>query len=196
MFFFHSTFELFCDFVKFRTNTENQPKAEEAINEAYRLCDELRDDGLRAETKMTEGLFRSADWGKVSMKRLELLLEARKLCLKEYGEFSTLMARIYYNVAIFFELQQEYSKAYECFRRTWLIDRQILGAHHPATKKTGSVLTDDYLVEAQRLTDTLPGGDEQGPTERDRNYSERISFLDQILASQKDSTSSNKAVNK
>merc|ERR1712226_153208 len=95
---------------------------------------------------------------------LVLLLSARKMCKEVYGEFTMLMARIYKNLGVFFKLQSDRSKAYECFRRTWLIRRQILGPHHPATRDCASRLTVDLKDEAEVLNDTVPhDDDDQGP---------------------------------
>ena len=78
-----------------RSNVEAGNQAKVALKEAYALCDELRDDGLRAEATMTEGLLvASVQRNRASGDSLKLLLEARTLCQQVYGEFSTLMARL------------------------------------------------------------------------------------------------------
>ena len=164
----------------FRSNPDAGEQAEQTLKDAYKLCDELKDDGLKAEAKMTEGLLKAAM--KNRPESLVLLLEARKLCLKKYGEFSTLMARIYYNIAIDFEVKRQFNEAYECFRRTWLIDLQIKGVHHPSTAKSGSVLVDQsypYPRLARTNEESLPG-DDQGPNEKDRNYAKRMKFLNDM----------------
>ena len=103
------------------------------------------------------------------------------------GDFG--LCRIYYNIGIDYEVNKKDKEAYECFRRTWLIDRQIKGPHHPSTRKSGSVLDDDYANVAEALKDSLPRDerDEKSasvtPNERDRNFKERIKFLQTAAAS-------------
>ena len=75
--------------------------------------------GLRAEALMTQGLLLYAMTSKNRQKKRQLLLEARKLCISTYGEFSNLMSRIYHNLGVDFEMNNESShleKAHECFR--------------------------------------------------------------------------------
>ena len=155
------------------------PEAEADLEKAIALCQQEKLEGLRAEALMTRALLK----GSVSRddESRKALLEARKLCLKVYGEFSTLSARIYYNLGIDFEVKRERPKAYECFRRTWLIDRQVAGVHHPSCIKSGSVLTDDYSDIARDLKDSMPDTDE-GPTAKDRDYTKRVKFLDEMAS--------------
>ena len=74
---------------------------------------------------------------------LQTLLQARRLSLQTYGEFSTLCARIYYQLGKYFEVKKDPKRAYECFRRSYLIQREIKGSHHPDTVKAGKVLTEE-----------------------------------------------------
>jgi tetratricopeptide (TPR) repeat protein len=153
--------------------------AEQALEEALSISKAIQNKGLEAEATMTKGLYLSAINTR-DKNSLALLLASLKLSTDTWGEFSTLNARIYYNIAIDFEVNHKLTEAYECFRRTWLIDRQIYGPHHPATNKSGSVLTDDYRSIAASLKDSLPDDDSGGPNERDRNFQERIKFLYQL----------------
>ena len=116
--------------------------ADSSVEAAYALCEKVDDKGLKAETLLHEaGLFDE-------MEGIKKGLWARELCQQSYGEFSVLMARIYYNMAIELEwMSGKKPLAYQCFRRNWLIYRQITGIHHPLTKKvtTPSTVSQRYL---------------------------------------------------
>ena len=166
--------------IRFRSlYDEIYPQAEEDLNKALEICQAENLEGLKAEALMTQALLMGS--GSRDEESRKALLKARKLCQKVYGEFSTLSARIYYNLGIDFEVNRDRTKAYECFRRTWLIDRQVAGIHHPSTTKSGSVLTDDYRDMAIRQQDSLPDTDDE-PTAKDRDYTKRVKFLDEMTA--------------
>ena len=156
---------------------ELSPEAEADLSQALELCEKKNLEGLKADALMTKSLMMATL--SRNEKSRQTLLQARKLCLKVYGEFNSLSARIYYNLGIDFEVKKDKSKAYECFRRSWLIDRQMFGVHHPTTQKSGSVLTDDYKDVAKKLKDTLPESFDE-PTQKDREYAKRIKFLDKM----------------
>ena len=59
------------------------------------------DKGLYAEYVMTEALLDIMNPKPSRQKRIQKLLEARKLCDSAYGEFSILMSRIYHNLGNF-----------------------------------------------------------------------------------------------
>ena len=155
-------------------------KAEESLREAYKICDEQNDNGLRAEAKMTEATLFLHQSEPPSSGSVSRFLEARSLCNSVYGEFSSLMARIYKNLSVYFKGHDENIFAYECFRRTWLIRRQIWGPHHPVTKATGAELIAVYEQEARMFNDSLPDDDSDGPNSKDRNYLRRMHFLDKL----------------
>ena len=157
--------------------SEYFPKAEADLGKAVEICEQENLKGLKAEALMTQSLMMAVK-SRDEQSR-QTMLRARKLCLEVYGEFCTLSARIYYNLGIDFEMKKDKKSSYECFRRSWLIDRQVLGVHHPETKKSGSVLTEDYQHEAQKLKDVLPETFEE-PTQKDRDYTKRVKFLDKM----------------
>jgi hypothetical protein len=149
-----------------------------SLARALHICKSLRHDGLRAEVLMTSGLYVAAsnhnDNGRKSIK---LFKEALRLARREYGEFSVLCSRIYYNCGIHFEVRRMRVEAYECFRRTWLIDRQLLGANHPTTEKHASVLIDCYREQATKLHDQMPDDVDYETSDRDIAFTKRIKFL-------------------
>ena len=122
--------------------------------------------------------------GKEGIEKLRL---ARKLCQESYGEFSALMARIYYNTGVILEEMRLKKLAYQCFRRNWLVLRQIYGINHCETKKAAEVLTDEddvYCGIARDLGDFLPNDDHLGSVDMD--YVERLRPLDDLDLSQTD----------
>ncbi|XP_075252097.1 uncharacterized protein LOC142344378 isoform X2 [Convolutriloba macropyga] len=151
-------------------------EATEDIKAARELCAQVDDKGLLAELLNNEASYDPDN-------AVKNLYEARKLCLDSYGEFSVLMQRIYYNFACQLEAYDEYEKlAYQCFRRVWLINRQINGQHHPETLKAASILTDDeecYKAIAQEIGDSLPSDELLGA--QDMDYVERLKGLDDAV---------------
>ena len=135
--------------------------------------------GLRAEALMTQGLILYAMSSKNRREQMRLLLEARKLCLSTYGEFSSLMSRIYHNLGVDLEIFEKVDEAYECFRRTWLIDHRLWGLHHTNTKKSRQVLDEPgYQEVARRKGDPLTVEEDLGL--HDLDFKSRLAFLDSL----------------
>ena len=144
------------------------------LSSVAKLSKKVSDKGLQAEVLMNEVLLDNMSKKPSIENRIKKLIEARKICAANYGEYTTLMSRISHNLGVEFEKMKKDELAYECYRRTWLIEMQLYGTHHPETVKSGSIIADtDYFKEiAVRNKDTLPGDLKMGTP--DLNYEMRL----------------------
>lgn len=82
----------------------------------------------------------------------QLYNEARELCLQVYGECSLLMSRLYINIGIVYEDNNDYVKAFNYFMRWARVSEMILGPQHPKTLRAKGVLKEPrYNLVAERL---------------------------------------------
>ncbi|XP_075264236.1 uncharacterized protein LOC142356155, partial [Convolutriloba macropyga] len=144
------------------------------LSSVAKLSKKVSDKGFQAEVLMNEVLLDNMSKKPSIENRIKKLIEARKICAATYGEYTTLMSRISHNLGVEFEKMKKDELAYECYRRTWLIEMQLYGTHHPETVKSGSIIADtDYFKEiAVKNKDTLPGDLKMGTP--DLNYEMRL----------------------
>lgn len=118
------------------------------IDRALKIFLELNDMGHYAEALMTKGVL--APRG--SMEQLKLYNQAMELCMQMYGEFHILTSRLYINIGIVYEDNNDYRKAYTYFKRWALVSEEILGPEHPKTQRAKGVLRESrYRRIAQDL---------------------------------------------
>ena len=74
------------------------------------------------------------------------------MCLQVYGECSLLISRLYINIGIVYEDNNDYVKAFNYFIRWARVSEMILGPHHPKTLRAKGVLKEPrYSLVAERL---------------------------------------------
>ena len=66
---------------------------------------------------------------------MQVLGKAMNLCKQIYGSKHLFTARINYNEGIAYEKESKYKEAYECFKTSYLIGKEIFGPKHDRTKK-------------------------------------------------------------
>ena len=75
-----------------------------------------------------------------------------EICCQVYGEDSLLSSRLYINIGIVYEDNNDYVKAYEFFRKWAEVSEAVLGPDHPKTIRAKGVLREPrYRLVAQRL---------------------------------------------
>ena len=75
-----------------------------------------------------------------------------EICKQVYGEFSLLTSRLYINIGIVHEDNNDYVKAYEYFQKWGRVSEVVLGPEHPKTLRAKGVLKEPrYKLVAQRL---------------------------------------------
>jgi len=78
--------------------------------------------------------------------------EAMELCHQVYGEESLLSSRLYINIGIVYEDNNDYVKAFEYFRKWAETSEAVLGSDHPKTIRAKGVLREPrYRLVALRL---------------------------------------------
>ena len=74
------------------------------------------------------------------------------LCMQMYGELHILTSRLYINIGIVYEDNNDYKKAYEYFKKWAKVSEEILGPEHPKTLRAKGVLRETrYKRIAQEL---------------------------------------------
>lgn len=82
----------------------------------------------------------------------QLYNQAMDLCMQMYGEFHILTSRLYINIGIVYEDNNDYKKAYEYFKKWARVSEEILGPDHPKTLRAKGVLRESrYKRIAQEL---------------------------------------------
>lgn len=118
------------------------------IDKALKIFQELNDQGHYAEALMTKGVL--APRG--CMEQLKLYNEAMDLCMQMYGEYHILTSRLYINIGIVYEDNNNYKKAYEYFKKWARVSEEILGPEHPKTLRAKGVLRETrYRSIAQEM---------------------------------------------
>ena len=75
-----------------------------------------------------------------------------ELCMQMYGEYHILTSRLYINIGIVYEDNNDYRKAYSYFKRWARVSEEILGPEHPKTQRAKGVLRESrYRRIAQDL---------------------------------------------
>lgn len=62
------------------------------------------------------------------------------LCMQMYGEYHILTSRLYINIGIVYEDNNNFKKAYEYFKKWARVSEEILGPEHPKTLRAKGVL--------------------------------------------------------
>lgn len=168
------------------------------IDRALKIFMELNDLGHYAEALMTKGVL--APRG--SMEQLKLYNSAMELCMQLYGEFHILTSRLYINIGIVYEDNNDYHKAYSYFKRWAKVSEEILGPQHPKTQRAKGVLREsryrriaqdlgewDAFEDADNNNEDDDGGDgeEEGMENADteHNYDDVVNVVNiQMLTSQ------------
>ncbi|XP_025109541.1 telomerase protein component 1-like [Pomacea canaliculata] len=168
------------------------------IDRALKIFMELNDMGHYAEALMTKGVL--APRG--SMEQLKLYNQAMELCMQMYGEYHILTSRLYINIGIVYEDNNDYRKAYAYFKRWARVSEEILGPEHPKTQRAKGVLRESrYRRIAQDLgewdayeddiddnneddNDGEDGEDQENP-DIEHNYDDVVNVVNvQMLTSQ------------
>ncbi|XP_061167339.1 TPR repeat-containing protein DDB_G0287407-like [Saccostrea echinata] len=135
------------------------------IDKALEIFEELNDMGHYAEAQMTKGVL--APRG--SMEQLKLYNTAKDLCMQMYGEYHILTSRLYINIGIVYEDNNDYKKAYEYFKKWARVSEQILGPDHPKTQRAKGVLRETRYRRIAKSLGELEDGDVLDNTEMDSN---------------------------
>ncbi|KAL5022718.1 hypothetical protein ScPMuIL_001873 [Solemya velum] len=117
------------------------------IDKALKIFQELNDMGHYAEALMTKGVL--APRG--SMEQLKLYNKAMDLCMQMYGEYHILTSRLYINMGIVYEDNNDYKKAYEFFKKWARVSEEILGPDHPKTLRAKGVLRESRYRRIARV---------------------------------------------
>ncbi|XP_045158536.2 TPR repeat-containing protein DDB_G0287407-like isoform X2 [Mercenaria mercenaria] len=118
------------------TGTDALNEGNKYIDKALKIFQELNDQGHYAEALMTKGVL--APRG--CMEQLKLYNQAMDLCMQMYGEYHILTSRLYINIGIVYEDNNNYKKAYEYFKKWARVSEEILGPEHPKTLRAKGVL--------------------------------------------------------
>ena len=85
---------------------------------------------------------------------LQLYNEAQEICCQVYGEVSLLASRLYINIGIVYEDNEDFVKAFDFFKKWANVSEKVLGPDHPKTLRAKGVLKEPrYRLVAQRLKD-------------------------------------------
>ncbi|XP_033737542.1 LOW QUALITY PROTEIN: nephrocystin-3-like [Pecten maximus] len=135
------------------------------IDKALKIFEELNDMGHYAEALMTKGVLARRG----SMEQLKLYNEAMDLCMQMYGEYHILTSRLYINIGIVYEDNNDFKKAYEYFKKWARVSEEILGPDHPKTQRAKGVLRESRY---QRIARTLGENDDDHDEDRDEDTNE------------------------
>ncbi|KAH3849179.1 TPR repeat-containing protein DDB_G0287407-like [Dreissena polymorpha] len=152
------------------------------IDKAIKIFQELNDDGHYAEALMTKGVL--APRG--CMEQLKLYNDAMDLAMQMYGEYHILTSRLYINIGIVYEDNNNYNKAYEYFKKWARVSEEILGPDHPKTLRAKGVLRESrYKSIARRLGEAVDDvneeeDNEEGDAEEDAEAVDIEHYDDQV----------------
>ncbi|XP_048761079.1 uncharacterized protein LOC125670136 [Ostrea edulis] len=135
------------------------------IDKALEIFEELNDMGHYAEAQMTKGVL--APRG--SMEQLKLYNTAKDLCMQMYGEYHILTSRLYINIGIVYEDNNDFKKAYEYFKKWARVSEEILGPDHPKTQRAKGVLRETRYRRIAKSLGELEAGETLDNTEVDSN---------------------------
>lgn len=89
--------------------------------------------------------------------------------MQMYGEYHILTSRLYINIGIVYEDNNDYKKAYEYFKKWARVSEEILGPDHPKTQRAKGVLRESRY---QRIARTLGENDDDHDEDRDEDTNE------------------------
>ncbi|XP_052774111.1 TPR repeat-containing protein DDB_G0287407-like [Mya arenaria] len=134
------------------------------IDKALKIFQELNDQGHYAEALMTKGVL--APRG--CMEQLKLYNQAMDLVMQMYGEYHILTSRLYINIGIVYEDNNDFNKAYEYFKKWARVSEEILGPEHPKTLRAKGVLRETrYRSIARRMGEFYEDDDDNDDDEDD-----------------------------
>ncbi|KAK6179484.1 hypothetical protein SNE40_011834 [Patella caerulea] len=168
------------------SDTEALIEGNKYIDKALKIFQELNDMGHYSEALMTKGVLASRG----SMEQLKLYNEAMDLCMQMYGEYHILTSRLYINIGIVYEDNNNYNKAYEYFKKWARVSEEILGPDHPKTQRAKGVLRETrYKRIAQQMgeweeeessSDSDESGEEVENPDIEHNYDDSVSHVDMV----------------
>lgn len=100
---------------------------------------------------------------------LQLYNTAKDLCMQMYGEYHILTSRLYINIGIVYEDNNDYKKAYEYFKKWARVSEEILGPDHPKTQRAKGVLRETRYKRIANSLGELGEGEVLDNTEVDSN---------------------------
>ena len=75
-----------------------------------------------------------------------------EICRQVYGDYSLLTSRLYINIGIVYEDNNDFVRAFEYFKKWGRVSEMVLGPEHPKTLRAKGVLKEPrYCLVAQRL---------------------------------------------
>ncbi|ESO94433.1 hypothetical protein LOTGIDRAFT_232289 [Lottia gigantea] len=156
------------------------------IDKALKIFQELNDMGHYAEALMTKGVLATRG----SMEQLKWYNEAMDLCMQMYGEYHILTSRLYINIGIVYEDNDNYNKAYEYFKKWARVSEEILGPDHPKTQRAKGVLRETRYKriaqqqgeweEEESSSDSEESGEEVENPDIEHNYDDSVSHVDMV----------------
>ena len=85
------------------------------------------------------------------------------ICRQVYGENHILMSRLYINIGIVYEDNNDYNKAYDYFLQWAKVSEEVLGPEHPKTKRAKGVLQEPmyrHIGQSRSQNNASPQGQE------------------------------------
>jgi hypothetical protein len=89
--------------------------------------------------------------------------------MQMYGEYHILTSRLYINIGIVYEDNNDYKKAYEYFKKWARVSEEILGPDHPKTQRAKGVLRETRYRRIAKSLGELEAGEVLDNTEVDSN---------------------------
>ena len=89
--------------------------------------------------------------------------------MQMYGEYHILTSRLYINIGIVYEDNNDYKKAYEYFKKWARVSEEILGPDHPKTQRAKGVLRETRYKRIANSLGELAEGEVLDNTEVDSN---------------------------
>jgi len=93
--------------------------------------------------------------------------------MQMYGEYHILTSRLYINIGIVYEDNNNFNKAYEYFKKWARVSEEILGPEHPKTLRAKGVLRETrYRSIARRMGEYSEEDDDDNGDDNDENEEE------------------------
>lgn len=89
--------------------------------------------------------------------------------MQMYGEYHILTSRLYINIGIVYEDNNDFKKAYEYFKKWARVSEEILGPDHPKTQRAKGVLRETRYRRIAKSLGELEAGETLDNTEVDSN---------------------------
>ncbi|ELT92606.1 hypothetical protein CAPTEDRAFT_221726 [Capitella teleta] len=130
------------------TGDEALAEGNKHIDAAMVIFEQLQDSGHYAEALMTKGVLAKRG----SDQQLEHYNKAMDICRQVYGDHSLLTSRLYINIGIVYEDNQNFVLAFDYFKKWARVSEMVLGPEHPKTLRAKGVLKEPrYSLVSQRL---------------------------------------------